>query len=115
MIDRSSAREADSVIFGCTEIGMLFPPTEAGLPGYDTLEIHAAALVDFALAETHSLRVTTFVPSAASKLVATCDLAATEGSAARRAWLATAFRKPAIRTGIYRLASRQPRRAHPIP
>ena len=50
MIDRSSAQEADSVIFGCTEIGMLFPPTEAGLPGYDTLEIHAEALVDFALA-----------------------------------------------------------------
>lgn len=50
MIRRSYAREADSVIFGCTEIGMLFPPTEAGLPGYDTLELHAAALVDFALA-----------------------------------------------------------------
>lgn len=50
MIERSFAREADSVIFGCTEIGMLFPPTEAGLPGYDTLEIHARALVDFSLA-----------------------------------------------------------------
>lgn len=50
IIDRSTAREADSVIFGCTEIGMLFPPTEAGLPGYDTLELHAEALVDFALA-----------------------------------------------------------------
>lgn len=49
MIDRSGAREADSVIFGCTEIGMLFPPTEAGLPGYDTLELHAEALVEFAL------------------------------------------------------------------
>ncbi len=49
MIDRSGAQEADSVIFGCTEIGMLFPPAEAGMPGYDTLEIHAAALVDFAL------------------------------------------------------------------
>ena len=50
MIERSSAHEADSVIFGCTELGMLFPPTEAGLPGYDTLELHAEALVDFALA-----------------------------------------------------------------
>jgi len=50
IIDRSSAREADSVIFGCTEIGMLFPPIEAGLPAYDTLELHAEALVDFALA-----------------------------------------------------------------
>lgn len=42
---------ADSVIFGCTEIGMMFPPTNAGLPGYDTLELHAQALVDFALAK----------------------------------------------------------------
>lgn len=50
IIDRSAAREADSVIFGCTEIGMLFPPTDAGLPAYDTLELHAEALVDFALA-----------------------------------------------------------------
>jgi aspartate racemase len=49
MIDRAGAREADSVIFGCTEIGMLFPPADAGLPGYDTLELHARALVDFAL------------------------------------------------------------------
>jgi aspartate racemase len=40
---------ADSVIFGCTEIGMMFPPTDAGLPGYDTLELHAEALVEFAL------------------------------------------------------------------
>ena len=50
MIDRSGTQEADSVIFACTEIGMLFPPTEIGLPGYDTLELHAQALVDFALA-----------------------------------------------------------------
>lgn len=50
MIGKSGGREADSVIFGCTEIGMLFPPTEACLPGYDTLELHAEALVDFALA-----------------------------------------------------------------
>jgi len=50
MIERSATHEADSVIFGCTEIGMLFPPTEAGLPAYDTLELHAEALVDFALA-----------------------------------------------------------------
>ena len=49
MIDAAGAHEADAVIFGCTEIGMLFPPTDAGLPGYDTLEIHAQALVDFAL------------------------------------------------------------------
>ncbi len=49
IIAAGGAQEADSVIFGCTEIGMLFPPTDAGLPGYDTLELHAQALVDFAL------------------------------------------------------------------
>jgi aspartate racemase len=50
MITAAGAHEADAVIFGCTEISMLFPPTDAGLPGYDTLELHAQALVDFALA-----------------------------------------------------------------
>jgi aspartate racemase len=49
MIDAAGAHEADAVIFGCTEIGMLFPPIDAGLPGYDTLEIHARALAEFAL------------------------------------------------------------------
>ena len=49
IITAGGAQEADAVIFGCTEIGMLFPPTDAGLPGYDTLELHARALVDFAL------------------------------------------------------------------
>jgi aspartate racemase len=49
IIAAGDAQEADAVIFGCTEIGMLFPPTEAGLPGYDTLDLHARALVDFAL------------------------------------------------------------------
>jgi aspartate racemase len=49
MIAAAGEHEADAVIFGCTEISMLFPPTDAGLPGYDTLELHAQALVRFAL------------------------------------------------------------------
>jgi aspartate racemase len=49
MIEAAGEHEADAVIFGCTEISMLFPPTDAGLPGYDTLELHAQALVDFSL------------------------------------------------------------------
>ena len=49
MIADAGEHEADAVIFGCTEISMLFPPTDAGLPGYDTLELHAQALVEFAL------------------------------------------------------------------
>jgi aspartate racemase len=51
IIAAGDEQEADSVIFGCTEIGMLFPPTDAGLPGYDTLDLHAHALVDFALSD----------------------------------------------------------------
>jgi aspartate racemase len=50
MFAASGAHAADSVIFGCTEISMLFPPSDAGMPAYDTLEAHARALVDFALA-----------------------------------------------------------------
>jgi aspartate racemase len=49
MIAAAGEHEADSVIFGCTEISMLFPPTDAGLPGYDTLELHAQELVRFSL------------------------------------------------------------------
>jgi len=49
MIARAAERAADSVILGCTELGMLLGPGEAGLPAYDTLEIHAEALVDAAL------------------------------------------------------------------
>ena len=49
MIEAAAEREADAVVFGCTEISMLFPPTAVGLPGYDTLDLHARALVDFSL------------------------------------------------------------------
>ncbi len=49
MIAAAGEHEADSVIFGCTEISMLFPPTDAGAPGYDTLELHARELVRFSL------------------------------------------------------------------
>jgi len=49
MIAVAGEHEADSVVFGCTEISMLFPPTDAGLPGYDTLELHARELVRFSL------------------------------------------------------------------
>lgn len=50
MIAAADEKEADAVIFGCTEIGMLFPPSDAGMPGYDTMEQHCQALVEFALA-----------------------------------------------------------------
>ena len=45
-----TARGADSVILGCTEIGMLLDETTSPLPVYDTALIHCAAATDFALA-----------------------------------------------------------------
>lgn len=40
---------ADSVIFGCTEIGMLLAPSDVPAPVFDTAVLHAKAAVDFAL------------------------------------------------------------------
>ena len=40
---------ADSVIFGCTEIGLILDPDGLPLPGFDSTMIHAMAAVDFAL------------------------------------------------------------------
>ena len=40
---------ADSVIFGCTEIGMLLAPSDVAEPVFDTAVLHAKAAVDFAL------------------------------------------------------------------
>jgi aspartate racemase len=40
---------ADSVILGCTEVGMLIGASDTALPVFDTTEIHARAAVDFAL------------------------------------------------------------------
>lgn len=43
------AKGADSVIFGCTEIGLLLSPEDLTLPVVDTALAHAKAGVDFAL------------------------------------------------------------------
>lgn len=51
MIARGQAAGADSVIFGCTEIGLLIDPAETGLPTVDTTVVHAEAAMDFALAQ----------------------------------------------------------------
>ncbi len=52
IIEEAHAAGADSVILGCTEIGMLLDPTALPLPGYDSTTIHADAAVRFALGET---------------------------------------------------------------
>lgn len=52
IIDRAALAGADSVILGCTEIGMLLDPQKLFLPGYDSTTIHADAAVRFALASS---------------------------------------------------------------
>ena len=49
VIEDLKAQGADSVIFGCTEVGLLIAPQDLDLPAFDTTEIHARAALDFAL------------------------------------------------------------------
>jgi len=46
---RLERRGADSLILGCTEVGMLLDVSNAPVPIFDTALIHADAAVDFAL------------------------------------------------------------------
>jgi len=46
---RLAKRGADSLILGCTEVGMLLDESNAPVPIFDTALIHADAAVDFAL------------------------------------------------------------------
>lgn len=49
VIDTLTARGADAVILGCTEIALLVRPSDTDVSLYDTTAIHAASAVDFAL------------------------------------------------------------------
>jgi amino-acid racemase len=49
VVDRGINGGADSVVFGCTEIGMLLSQNDVSLPCFDTTAWHAKAAVDFAL------------------------------------------------------------------
>ena len=49
-IQRLAARGAETVILGCTEIGMLIDDSVSPIPTYDTTDLHAKALVQAALA-----------------------------------------------------------------
>ena len=49
-IENLKSRGCDSIILGCTELGMLINPQNSPLPSYDTALIHCDAIVDFALA-----------------------------------------------------------------
>jgi aspartate racemase len=46
-----AARGAEAVILGCTEITLLVTAADSGLPLLDSTALHAAAAVDFALAD----------------------------------------------------------------
>lgn len=51
LIETAGAAGADSVIFGCTEIGLILDPSTLPLAGFDSTVIHAAAAVAFALGD----------------------------------------------------------------
>lgn len=45
----AKAQGADSVIFGCTEIGMLLKPADLALPCFDTMRLHVDAALNFSI------------------------------------------------------------------
>jgi aspartate racemase len=51
VIDRLVREGAEGVILGCTEIELLIGPDDAPVPVFATTALHAAAAVDFALAD----------------------------------------------------------------
>lgn len=51
------ARGADSVVLGCTEIGLLICSDDLELPTFDSTLLHADAAVDFALAHATAAKV----------------------------------------------------------
>lgn len=57
VIARGRARGADSVILGCTEIGLLIGENDIDLPAFDSTLIHADTAVDFSLAQNGSSRL----------------------------------------------------------
>ncbi len=44
-----AGRGAESVILGCTEIGLLVGPDDSPVPLHDTMQVHSLAAVDWAL------------------------------------------------------------------
>ncbi|MGM8900848.1 aspartate/glutamate racemase family protein, partial [Psychrobacter sp. 1Y4] len=51
VISRLAEQGAEGVILGCTEIGLLITQDDSPIPVFDTTAIHAAAAVDFLLAD----------------------------------------------------------------
>ena len=51
VIERLIARGAEAIILGCTEISLLVAQDDSAVPLFDTTALHAAAAVEWALAE----------------------------------------------------------------
>ncbi|KRU22516.1 aspartate/glutamate racemase family protein [Psychrobacter piscatorii] len=51
VITKLAEQGAEGVILGCTEIGLLITQDDSSIPVFDTTAIHAAAAVDFLLAD----------------------------------------------------------------
>lgn len=49
IIGEATSSGADSVILGCTEVGLLIAQSDLTVPAFDTTELHARAALDFAL------------------------------------------------------------------
>lgn len=49
LVEQAKVNGADSLIFGCTEIGMILDVAGCPVPAFDSTDIHAMAAVDFAL------------------------------------------------------------------
>ena len=50
VVGAATREGADSVIFGCTEVGLLVSQSDFEVPVFDTTALHAKAALDFALA-----------------------------------------------------------------
>jgi len=49
LIEQAAAAGADSIVFGCTEVGLLISQEDCSLPTFDSTLIHADAAAEFAL------------------------------------------------------------------
>ncbi len=49
MLDRLKTDGAEATVLGCTELCLLIEPTDSSIPLYDTTELHAKAILSFAL------------------------------------------------------------------
>ncbi|HEY8380658.1 MAG TPA: aspartate/glutamate racemase family protein [Microvirga sp.] len=49
VVEEARGRGIDSIIFGCTEVGLLVAQADFDLPVFDSTALHAAAAVDFSL------------------------------------------------------------------